>query len=326
MSSIELTDGVIVDAENGIAHIMGAEGGVSALDLTNGEVLWTSEDAVRPLLAAEELLVVQAKTTRTTNTLQLATLDARGGGGFINESPLRLPDNVRPDFVRSPTRSFALHARADEDQVVIDWEFRDGQTRALPDEEDEILTEELPEEDDFGSLEMVPAIFPETPMASVQRGQATLSLIDGRVEDRGISDLGLEAQQLPQTESPLAEIIEPTPVILEVTEDEPTFLSRDRKHYMRSELIGDEAWGEYQWSIFDAQTHQLVGQIVETESSAPFVVLDDRLLTEMQPMSYAQQDNWIELPRRLVAYNLKTAERLWARPLMDPLEAPAPPP
>jgi PQQ enzyme repeat len=108
----------IADPARGAAYIADAAGGISAIDLADGRLLWSTEAAARPLLLWEDRLagvrVVQP------NRLQIVLLDVAGGSVVLASDPVVLPDWVVAG-VRN-TESFAVDARGEDGFLVLTWE------------------------------------------------------------------------------------------------------------------------------------------------------------------------------------------------------------
>jgi len=95
-------------------------GGVDALDLGTGKVLWSSKEANRPLVASENRLFAQKGNG---NQLRVVALDTAKEGKRVFESPpLPLPGwaSVEPAY----GRRFASSVRLDKNGLFLTWEAR----------------------------------------------------------------------------------------------------------------------------------------------------------------------------------------------------------
>ena len=74
---VELRPGVVVDVQRRVAYVMNPKGGIDALNLNRGNVVWHTDQAARPVGVSGQLLVAQAEVPRPGNDLQLRLLDIR---------------------------------------------------------------------------------------------------------------------------------------------------------------------------------------------------------------------------------------------------------
>jgi hypothetical protein len=96
-----------------------ASGGIEAVELKTGELLWQSSEAQRPLLVSGTRLIAQAGFKR--NRLRILVFDLTQNGECVLESdPVVLPAWVV--VADAPGRSFDAHWQLDRNQVVLSWE------------------------------------------------------------------------------------------------------------------------------------------------------------------------------------------------------------
>jgi hypothetical protein len=117
----------VADAAGRTGFLANPAGGVDAVDLATGDLLWDSPDARRPLLAADDRLFTWAPDKA--NGLRVVVLDLTHKGKRLLESePVALPDWVHLD--ETTCRSFAARARLEKDRLTLEWEARaDGSPR-----------------------------------------------------------------------------------------------------------------------------------------------------------------------------------------------------
>src|SRR5258708_6523493 len=91
------------DPAGKIGFFPGKTGGIDALDLATGKLLWSSIDANRPLVASADRLFAQAGDT---NQVRVLVIDTTKQGKLAVESqPIKLADwvSVKPDYGRTFT-------------------------------------------------------------------------------------------------------------------------------------------------------------------------------------------------------------------------------
>lgn len=111
----------IADAKGHIGYVAGASGGIEALDLATGKVLWQNQEAQRPLLLDGDHLLAQAGVKR--NRLRILRLDLKRDG----ECDLESDPIVFPAWVvtgEAPGHSFTANWRIEQHHLVLDWEAR----------------------------------------------------------------------------------------------------------------------------------------------------------------------------------------------------------
>jgi hypothetical protein len=112
-----------------------AIGGIEAVDLKTGELLWESSEAQRPLLVTGTRLIAQAGFKR--NRLRILVFDLTQNGECVLESdPVVLPAWVV--VADAPGRSFDARWRVERNQAVLSWEaaaWYAGIEKISPDEQ-----------------------------------------------------------------------------------------------------------------------------------------------------------------------------------------------
>src|SRR5262249_155363 len=109
-NSFELAPGLVGDLNPNRAYVMRPEGGIAAVDLAQGNELWHSMDAAKPLTVSGELLISQAEPEEDSNELKIVTLDTENEGKRVLEQSVPLPRSVEPSLTRSAARSLSATA------------------------------------------------------------------------------------------------------------------------------------------------------------------------------------------------------------------------
>ena len=81
--------GGLADPSGRNGYISNAQGGIDAIDLKTGEVLWSTSEAERPLFLQGQRLIAQAGTRR--NRIRILVFDVQQGEGVLESDPVVLP-------------------------------------------------------------------------------------------------------------------------------------------------------------------------------------------------------------------------------------------
>jgi hypothetical protein len=118
VGSVPLPAG-LTDAARRTGFSGNAFGGIDAVDLTTGELLWRNNEAGRPLLIDGGRLYAQAGTRR--NRLRVLAFDlARRGECVFESDPVVFPGWVVTG--EAPGRSFRAGWRLEDGRLLLDWE------------------------------------------------------------------------------------------------------------------------------------------------------------------------------------------------------------
>jgi len=126
-----LPGGGVADPADKVGFFPNTTGGIDALDLATGKLLWSSKSANRPLAASENRLFAQVGHA---GEVRVVALDVSKDGKLALESdPIKLADwvSVRTAY----GRSFASNARVEGDALLLSWEanaFYAGGARPPP--------------------------------------------------------------------------------------------------------------------------------------------------------------------------------------------------
>jgi hypothetical protein len=110
-------DGVADPAGN-VGYFPNTTGGIDALELATGKLLWASKDADRPLVATNDRLLAQAGKT---NQVRLIVID-KEGKRVLESDPIKFPDWVSVQTAYG--RSFQSGARLDGKSALLSWQAR----------------------------------------------------------------------------------------------------------------------------------------------------------------------------------------------------------
>lgn len=282
-AGVGLRDGVVVDTARSVAYVMHPQGGIQALNLRSGNVLWHSREAERPLALAGNRLVAQARPAA--GELRIVALDVRGGA-LTTKAGYPMPEGVQAEVSETLQQAFHLTAMPSEDGgVVLTWEVEE--LSGLPKRRDEQL----------GSPEQI-----EAESRASRQGTALFDPNTGR-----LSKVAARQMARPAVARSLSA---PSSV-------EARFSSADGRHVLTSRLVDDAAALPYQWTISDAKTGAVLGTLRSEASMSPFAVVGTRLVHLAQPTLRMEGDELVERPLRLRAVDLTTGREAWHREILD---------
>ncbi len=329
-TSIELSSGIVIDTEGGRAYVMAPQGGVSAISLQDGAKIWHSENADKPLLLKENLLLSQALPKDTGNGVAIRMLRIDDKGAVQSESTVPLPAGVQSSLAATTDRGFSVSAEPMDGEAVLRWEYRERPLRGLASGHDEMLPDEIlpgmgPP---TGALGAFPGATPAEAQdeETVIRGQVRLSPQDGTVRPMVEPTVERALPTVPQFSirrpgaagQPAEESTAPNPL---------QFQSADGMTWLESApLEGEGIWTVYRWNLHNIGRTEVLGSVDLPVSFSPFVVSDGKLFVELQPYARLQDGELSEEPMQLRAYDLETGERLWSAEIRDIYAVPAPPP
>jgi hypothetical protein len=111
----------VADAAGRTAFVANASGGIDAVDLASGDLLWSAAGAKRPLLAADDRLF--AWTRAGADGFRVVVFDVtQKGKRTVESEKITLPEGMTVD--EGPGRSFVTAARLDKGRLVVEWEAR----------------------------------------------------------------------------------------------------------------------------------------------------------------------------------------------------------
>jgi hypothetical protein len=108
--------------------------GISALDLTTGELLWTTDAATQPVFVAESRLAALKRESQSANVLLVIMLNVDGQGkvALVSE-PIVLPDWMV--VTTAPSEDFSFEVWGDANELRLEWEaharYRGGAAPSL---------------------------------------------------------------------------------------------------------------------------------------------------------------------------------------------------
>ena len=306
----------------GRAYVMRPQAGIVAVDLAQGNELWRSNEAARPLAVAGNVLVSQADTPGARNNLRIVALDVREGGRLIFTRNVQLPAGVKALVERTRASAFTLDAQLERGELVVSWEYTERPLRGRPPPIREVLPGE--EEPDPQSGPPDASVFgPGQGPASgseqhVVNGAFRLDLQSGAISEQQLS-------APPLRPSGSNNLLAPNARLRGLPEDQ--FLSADGRHVLISERVAnDSVFEKYRWAIYDRNTAQNLGEFRAHVRYSPFFVVDSRVVFESGPYSRRTSAGLVQEPLQIRAVDLRTGDMLWRQPVRDTTGRRPPPP
>jgi len=301
-----LRDGVLVDPARSAIYLMRPGGGIEAVDMTLGNVRWTSEEGARPLFVAGDTLYAQAEAA-TPGKLTLVALDPDDGGPIGKAMEVDLPEGVHAAIDEGLGRGFELQAYPTRAGAVLRW----SAWRAVARGAVEPAVRAIPH------FEGEEATVDEAARPSADRaGNHLEGAFFFDLTTRALSAVSpekLELRPLP----PNLSAAERRADLAAATPGEQ-FVSRDGRTLMISLRTADDRdFEKYLWTLHDRATGAEVGQLSLAWSYAPFFLAGSDLIHVSQPYGLRQDEEWVDHPLSLRAVRLTSGAELWVREVRD---------
>lgn len=280
-------DGVVIDAASKVAYTTHSGRGMRAVDLTSGRELWRSEDAAKPLtLVGADLVAQGAPGPR--GELQLAVIDPRTGIARY-KTAAAMPQGVVARLGAELAGAFVTWAEAGGDgSAVVHWSWEPTTPRGIS-----------PDQPIVEGLATVAS--PAAPAAG-RRGTLRFDLTTGTLSPQATAAGNRPAN----------------PMLTELaTGDARRFASVDGRHVLESRRLPAGSANRYRWTLRDAATQAVLGQVDAPVSAAPFVVAEGAVLFVTRPTLRKEGDRLVDQALALRALELSTGKERFAFTLLD---------
>ena len=285
-----LHDSAVVSPRHGLAYVMGARGGVDAVDLASGKVRWHSDGGAKPIGLVGDRLVAQVE-GRAGNRLNLVVLDARSGATRDSTS-IELPAGVRASVTNGPSGSFQVRGNRVDSQLAVSWEASGAAAG-------DAAQGYLPAEGEG-----------EGPR--VATGSAVLDLAAPKAR---IQPVTAAATAAAIARPALQELSEPAVAAAGGRQ----WLSADGRHVMVSERAasGDSSIHRHRWTVYERASGARVGAMPALLSTAPFLVVGRTLYHVSPPYAVQRAGKLAEQQTSLRAFDLTNGGELWSVEVRD---------
>lgn len=329
----------IADPTGRTGFFASAAGGIEAIDLTSGKVLWATHEAQRPLLLVGNHLLAQAGVKR--NRLRILRLDLTHKG----ECDLESDPVVFPAWVvtgEAQGRSFMTHWRLEKHQLVLDWEARawyTGPGKPTPEQESaarkhasgvariDLRTGQVEVQPAAKTVTPPPPALPEHLEAKAVRWQGLVGQhwkVLALEEKEGWQRLVLHSWDR-QTEKaqPPKVLLQGKRLLARGTLDERVLCLREAAPSPDEKGSLTPRASQTSWSLFSVQTGELLGHIPDESGMHALVVLGKRVYYLVPGALTGSLHQPSVQPRTLKVIDLPTGKKLWQRPVAGKLLVPS---
>ena len=324
-NAFEFRPGIIVNSKQATVYLMNTQGGIDAVDLSSGKLLWNTTNAAKPLLLdSDRRLVAQAESAAQRNRLHIVVLDTQSRGKVLVESAVQLPKDVHVAIDEGLGTIFRTTARLHGDKVIVSWQYSEreisgaqigpnpnvriragavtidlktGQADSLaPDQLPPIPETKLP--DNIEHLMKSAGL--RAPLWQVGDVFAAIERISGKGGQRTILK-----RWHSETGRPMPE------VVLFGAELTFRYTSADGRHLLASKAL-DAARIHWDWRIYSLESGRQVAEIRTPLPAARFFLNASRLFLEVPPTGDISNTGVvIHQPFKLRAISLDTSDQLW---------------
>jgi hypothetical protein len=353
--------GGLLDPSGRTAYLSNASGGLDAVDLTSGELVWQTTEAQVPLLVAGDRLYAQAGVKR--NRLRVMAFDlARRGECVLESDPVVLPRWVIAGEAHA--HSFAARWRLEKAELVLHWEAKAWSPEPRPTVEQDLAARRHAEgtariDLETGQVQEAPAEkAPLPPAPKLPRQLERLAVRWHGVVGRHFLALVLEdAPQPPAPKGPPAKDKPPGPVPRAPRPDqvlvlrswdwltgkaaEPRELRRGRRLVVLptldekflclrdaapspDELVASQAGRRFDWSLYSLEEGKIIASVPHVPGTQAVAVVGARAYFLVAGQVPGPIDQPTVRPQGLQAFDLKTGKRAWERPLAGKQLSPPP--
>lgn len=350
---LSLAPGILIDSTNEIAYVMTPRSRVEAIALKDGEVLWSTLAAAKPIAIRGDRIIAQVESTEPTATLTLAALDTRNGELLGSES-IDLGTGVVSSIDDGKEHQFAIGPESiDTKEGPVLWRYY-YQKISGP------AADLAPVVERFGALDVSEtASIAEIPGGGFKRetGKPPYSLprisrplSEKPAPDKVILDLGSGLKYRPDgvqvsssagvtssthateaTPSESAIIAPPTggliltegvpgeefPITRRIPGDQFGY-SVDGRHIAASTFAGEiEAAEPYRWTVYRRGTFDVVASFMAQTSLAPFIYNKGLVIYIRQPYQRRYGGEMQSYPLALVARDAESGRVAWTQPVRD---------
>jgi outer membrane protein assembly factor BamB len=288
--------GIIVDLPQKRIYSMAVDGGINAVDLSTGKVVWDSKEAAKPIGFSAGKLFGQADSGPRTNELQVVALDPRTGQK-LTAARAPLPAQVLASVVPTSAGTFsAVTSSLPGGETIVSWRFVKQIPRAIPPN----TKANLPAS---GAAPAAPASAERQTSSGSFLFRPTTGSLDAVVSD-------LEPQNVTQPE--IRTLEEPATI------PGRKFLSADGRAFVVSTRTGsDSEFNNYTLTVYDRQTNARLGEFKSQVAAVPFFVANSTVVFESGPTVQRVPAGLIRQPSTVRAVELGTGKEIWSVPIRD---------
>jgi hypothetical protein len=295
VTPFKLGSAVVVDATRRRLYAMSLDGGIDAVNLSNGKQIWATKAAAKPIGMAADRVICQAKAPDKPNDLTIVALDPVTGAK-VSSGSVTLPEGVQPSVAGGLKGDFVATADSADGGAIVYWQFVKRPQQGLSPHAKPTLRQ---------SGTVARDVAPVQP----NKGTFRMNLTTGAVSASPLADAGFPetAQQKGLDASQRIDTV-----------GEKQFLSADRRDILVTKKTGGEMESKkFTLTIYDRKTKQRLGELKSHFSVLPFFVSDSMIIYESARYGERTPAGFVQRPRRIVASDLKTGLEVWALDLPE---------
>jgi hypothetical protein len=315
----------VTDPGGRTGFVANSHGGIDAVDLATGELLWDVDGAKRPALADDDRLFVWAP-VKANGLRVLAFKRTEGGRRLLESEPVVFPDWVQVG--EGPGHSFTAHWRLEKGRLILDWEARAWYSggHATPDADAKarrFAEGQVRIDVETGKAELAPVEqragpprLPKELEKAVFRWQGPVGDAHAALvmeESDGRQRLSLWSWDAERTQAP-KELFTGKRVRTLPTLDDRFLWLRDAAPSPDQEPGPDER-KKYGWSIFPVDGGERLARVPYEPGTEGVAVVGPRAYCIVAGPFKGPIDKPFVRPRSLKAFDLKTGKPLWEHPV-----------
>jgi hypothetical protein len=106
-----------VSPDHALVYVAAKGGGIDAVDLAYGKVIWTNKTGGQVVGASNKLAFAWAADEKKANVFRLVGLEAKIGRAVLTSDPIEMPEWATTE--KGAGRTFAVQARDDGDLAIV---------------------------------------------------------------------------------------------------------------------------------------------------------------------------------------------------------------
>ncbi len=328
--------GVVVDPTRGAVYMMNPQGGIDAVDIASGKLLWTTKAAAKPLTMFRDQLIAQAETSRGSHSLPIAILDP-AQGRRLAEISIPISDPLSPAIDNGRGFSSTVTAQPDGSVVLVRWEVASQRITGIS--HPVVVTRYS------GAATIDPATRKVSEITAAEAAKRTAS--SPAIQPRLTGHEGLLFAPVKADGAFVSIQVGPAtagqPAILKrwsLATAEPLPDTDLGSGFVAYSIAADGSdiavvrsggsWGGatnspgFVWTIYATTSGNRVGELKVAGSATPFFVWHSLIVRESAPFNQIVNGAAVEEPLQLIAAGLDTGASRWKRALRDTVYRGAP--
>jgi hypothetical protein len=325
----------LADPAGRTGYLANTSGGIDAVDLVTGDLLWHTAEAQRPLLVVGDRLYAQAGVKR--NRLRVLAFDvARKGEVVLESDPVVLPSWAVAG--EAPGKSFTARWKLERDALVLRWEAHAWPATPRPTPQAD--AEARKQAAGLAHIDLVTGKVTQTDEARPAPPRPPKELeklavrwqghVGGRYkalvleEDAGQQRLVLCSWDLATGQAgALVELLRGKRLLAQPTVDDRFLCVRDA--FPSPDVSPEDARKRFGWSIHSVETGERVERAPFEPGTQAIALAGPRVYYLLAGPLKGPIDRPFVQPRSLVAVDLRSGKELWRRPVEGkPVTPPAP--